>query len=73
MFCILGGNVLLELGEKTTILGDRVQQTRLLALTREVDIRPRAAGKPRGPWLELCVFLGLVNTDYGGILLYSLF
>ncbi len=68
MFRVLGGNVLFESGEKAiTVLGDCAQQTRPLALARELDRRPRAARKPRGTRLNLHGSLGLVDTDYGGV------
>lgn len=71
---MFGGDVLDESGEKAiTEDGDRAQQTRPIALSREFDVRPRAARKPRGTRLNLHGLLGLIDTDYGGIHLSSLF
>ena len=74
MFCMVGGDVLGESGEEAiTVLGDRAQQTRPVALAREFDGGPRAARKPRGTRLNLHGFLALVDTDYGGVHLPPLF
>jgi len=74
MFCVVGGDVLFEPGEEAiTVLGDRAQQTRPVALSRKVDARARAAGKPRGTRLNLRGFLGLVDANYGGVHRCSLF
>ncbi len=74
MFRVIGGDVLFESGEETiTILGDRAQQTRPVALAREFDGGPRAARKPRGTRLDLHGCLGLIDTDYCGIHLPPLF
>ncbi len=74
MFRVIGGNVLFESGEKAiTVLGDRAQETRPIALSGEFDGRPRAARKPRGTRLDLHRFLGLVDTDYCGVHLPPLF
>src|SRR6056297_531382 len=74
MFCVVGGDVLLKSGEEAiTVLGDRAQQTRPVALAREFDRGPRAARKPRGTRLDLHGFLGLIDTDYGGVHLPPLF
>ncbi|SEL88109.1 hypothetical protein SAMN04488691_11052 [Haloferax larsenii] len=74
MFRVFGGNVLFESREEAiTVIGDRTQQTRPVALAREFDGGSRAARKPRGTWLNLDGFLGLVNTDYGGVHLPPLF
>ncbi len=58
MFCVGGGNVLFEPREKEiTVLGDRAQQTRPVALSRQFDGRPRAARKLGGTRLNLHGFL----------------
>ena len=74
MFRVVGGDILFESGEEPiSVLGDRAQQTRPVALSREFDARARAAGKPRGTRLDLYGFLGLIDTDYGGVHLPPLF
>jgi hypothetical protein len=74
MFRVIGSDVLLESGEEAiTVLGDRAQQTRSVALSRKFDARARAARKPRGTRLDLHRFLGLVDADYGGVHLPPLF
>jgi len=74
MFRVFGGDVFFESGEKAiTVLGDRAQQTRPVALAREFDGGPRAARKLRGTRLDLHGFLRLVDTDYGGVHLPPLF
>jgi hypothetical protein len=55
------------------VLGDRAQQARPVALAREFDGGPRAAREPCGTRLDLHGFLGLVDTDYGGVQLQPLF
>ena len=74
MFRVFSGDVLGESGEKAiTVLGDRAQQTRPVALARQFDGGPRAARKPRGARLDFHGFLRLVDTDYGGVHLPPLF
>ena len=74
MFRVVGGDVFGKSGkEAITVLGDRAQQTRPIALPGEFDSGPRAARKPRGTRLDLDGFLGLIDTDYGGVQLPPLF
>ena len=74
MFCVLGRDVLGESREKAiTVFGDRAEQTRPIALPGEFGGGSRAAREPRGTRLNLDGFLGLVDADYCGVHLRSLF
>ncbi len=74
MFRMFSGHVLFESREKAiTVLGDRAQEKRPVALPGQFDGRPRAARKPRGTRLNLHGFLGLIDTDYCGVYLPPLF
>ena len=71
---MIGGDVLGEPGEETVVVfGDCADQTRLVSSVREFDVRPRAARKPRGTRLKLDGFPGLIDADYCGVHLRSLF
>jgi len=74
MSCVLGCDVLGKPGEEAiTVLGDRAEQTRPIALSGEFNERPRTARKPRGTRLNLHGFLSLVNSYCGCVHLPPLF
>jgi len=68
MFRVIGGNVLFESGEKAiTVLGDRAQKTRPIALSGEFDGRPRAARKLRGTRFNLDGYIWSMQTTVASI------
>jgi len=74
MFRVFSRDVLGKSREEAiTVLGDRAQQTRPITLTRQFNRGPRAARKPRGTRLDLDGFFRLIDTNYRGVQLLSLF